>query len=130
MRFNNYKISHTRNANFFALQKSLENLGDNYNEFLKQKFVEQEVQILKNTVKDCLNGSPEAKDYLIEHGNDIIHEVKEKLESAVAEQTRLYQFSQLLGGYNSAKAFKASRASYEARKAAENIEGVIETIRE
>ncbi len=108
------------------LRKTLGTLETKHGEFLKQEFVKQEVSILKHTVEDYLNGSPEAKEYLSEHAVEIISDVKNKLDGAVIEQTRLQEESQMAANFTGGKVDRASQAAAKAAEAKAMIETVFE----
>jgi chemotaxis regulatin CheY-phosphate phosphatase CheZ len=104
-------FSHKSLPNYEALHASLEMLEKNYGEFLKQESMTQEVAILKYTVEDYLNGSPEAGAYLKEHACQILDDVKHKLDGVVIEQTRLLDEVQTADHFTGLKADRASKAS-------------------
>lgn len=108
------------------LQETLGVLETKHAEFLKQESVKQEVSILKHTVEDCLNGSAEAKEYLSEHAVEIISDVKNRLDGAVAEQTRLQEEMQTSDNFTGGKADRASKAAAKAAEAKAVIETVFE----
>lgn len=108
------------------VHEKLEVLEDKYGEFLKQESIKHEVSILKHSVGDYLNGSREAEEYLSEHAVEIIEDVKNKLDGAVIEQTRLQDELQTFDNFTGCKVDKASKAAAAAADAKSALETVFE----
>lgn len=72
-----------------ALYSELNQLEVRYGQYLEQEALVSEVESLRHSIEDCMKGSPEAADYLHEHGTQLLSQIKQKLDAAAAEQQRL-----------------------------------------
>ena len=72
-----------------ALYSELNQLEARYGQYLEQESLVNEVESLRHSIEDCMKGSPEAADYLHEHGTQLLSEIKKKLDFAAEEQQRM-----------------------------------------
>lgn len=73
-----------------ALYSELNQLEVRYGQYLEQESLVSEVESLKHSIEDCMKGSPEAADYLHEHGSQLLAEIKKKINHAAEEEQRLH----------------------------------------
>ena len=114
-----------------ALHETLDDLEHRYGDFLKQESMQEEVNILKHKVEESINGSPEAVEYLNEHGGEMLRDLQQKLSNAVAEQTRLIDESPAVASRSTSRTTdRASKASAEANEAADLLSPAIHELQE
>lgn len=94
-----------------AMIGELDVLESRYSELLEQEGLTEDVSLLKTKMEGCLGGSREASDYLNEHGNTILADIKNRLKAVVAEQARIIEESPNHTHTTGRKVHEASRAA-------------------
>jgi len=65
-----------------SLYSQLTRLEARYGKELASEGVTQEVAILKASIEECRKGSPEAADFLSEHGGELLLDIKKRMRAA------------------------------------------------
>ena len=80
-------------ATIDSLYNEVNQLDLQYGELLEEESLTEEMSSLRYSIEEAMSGSPEAADYLSERGHDMLRDIRNKLNSAVEEQSRIIEES-------------------------------------
>ncbi len=77
---------HSGDSSFDVFFRELNLLEQHYGTAISRGMLPQEIQTLRLSLEESMQGSPEAANYLQEYGNDLLEAIRMKLELFSAQQ--------------------------------------------